>query len=132
VPLLLRTLPCLPHQWLLDRNPRSESWQLSLETRRLLVRSSSSLSLLSFLAPKQQLIHLPSFCSDNAATYSTGRAAASFTSTAENLETKSERALIDEEEFMFDEITAPAKEKDRVKKKAFLRINTNMGSLNYE
>lgn len=35
---------------------------------------------------------------DNAAAYSTGRAAASFTSTAENLETKSERALIDEEE----------------------------------
>ncbi|KAL7409476.1 hypothetical protein BDY24DRAFT_345205 [Mrakia frigida] len=68
----------------------------------------------------------------NAAAYSTGRAAASFTSTAENLETKSERALIDEEEFMFDEMTAPTKEKDKVKKKAFLRINTNMGSLNYE
>lgn len=33
---------------------------------------------------------------------------------------------------MFDDITAPAKEKDKVKKKAFLRINTNYGSLNYE
>lgn len=33
---------------------------------------------------------------------------------------------------MFDEISTVAKEKDRVKRKAYARINTNYGALNIE
>jgi hypothetical protein len=33
---------------------------------------------------------------------------------------------------MFDEISTVAKEKDRVKRKAYARINTNFGALNIE
>lgn len=40
----------------------------------------------------------------NAAAYSTGRSAASLTSTAADIAVKSERALIDEEEYMYEQI----------------------------
>lgn len=33
---------------------------------------------------------------------------------------------------MFDEIAAPSKKKDGIKNKAYLRMNTNYGSLNFE
>jgi peptidyl-prolyl cis-trans isomerase-like 2 len=33
---------------------------------------------------------------------------------------------------MFDEISGFVKEKDRAKRKGYLRINTNLGTLNYE
>ncbi|CDZ96367.1 peptidyl-prolyl cis-trans isomerase-like 2 [Phaffia rhodozyma] len=68
----------------------------------------------------------------NAASYSTGLAAASLTSTAADIETRGDRALIDEEEFMFDEISSLVKEKDRAKRKAYLKVNTNFGALNLE
>ncbi|KAI8376525.1 peptidyl-prolyl cis-trans isomerase-like 2 [Radiomyces spectabilis] len=58
----------------------------------------------------------------NAAHYSTGRAAASFTSTAVDTVTVNERALIDEEEFMYKYI----------KTKGYARIMTNFGNLNIE
>jgi peptidyl-prolyl cis-trans isomerase-like protein 2 len=40
----------------------------------------------------------------NAAAYSTGRSAASLTSTSADIATKSERALVDEEEYMYERI----------------------------
>jgi len=58
----------------------------------------------------------------NAAHYTTGEAAESFTSTAMNAHTASTRALIDEEEFMFKKIKA----------KSYARIQTNYGDLNIE
>ncbi|KAG9303668.1 hypothetical protein G9A89_018565 [Geosiphon pyriformis] len=58
----------------------------------------------------------------NAAHYSTGRAAASLTSTAMTPVTENDHALLDEEEFMFKEI----------KEKGYARIVTNMGNLNVE
>ncbi len=58
----------------------------------------------------------------NAASYSRGLAAASFTSTAMTPVTENENALIDEEEFMFKEI----------KEKGYARIVTNLGNLNIE
>ena len=58
----------------------------------------------------------------NAAHYSTGRAAASLTSTSFNVATKSDRALIDEEEYMYDQI----------KDKGYVRLVTNFGKLNLE
>ncbi|OWZ51458.1 peptidyl-prolyl cis-trans isomerase-like 2 [Cryptococcus neoformans 125.91] len=68
----------------------------------------------------------------NASNYSSGRAAASLTSTSLMPETKSERAMFDEEEYMFEELSRPTKDKDRQKSKAYATITTNFGPLNVE
>lgn len=60
----------------------------------------------------------------NAAQYTTGKAAASFTSTGLTPETSGERALLTDEEYML--------RPKRVKIKGYARIETNMGSLNIE
>ncbi|KAJ2808576.1 cyclophilin peptidyl-prolyl cis-trans isomerase Cyp8 [Coemansia guatemalensis] len=58
----------------------------------------------------------------NAATYSKGIAAASFTSTAMAPVTKNDAELIDAEEYMFA----------RIKGKGYVRLCTNMGDINLE
>ncbi|KAI7897844.1 peptidyl-prolyl cis-trans isomerase-like 2 [Cokeromyces recurvatus] len=58
----------------------------------------------------------------NAAHYTTGEAAESFTSTAMSAYTQATRALIDEEEFMYK----------RIKSKSYVRIVTNFGNINLE
>lgn len=60
----------------------------------------------------------------NAAQYTTGKAAASFTSTGLTPETSGERALLSDEEYML--------RPKRVKTKGYARIETNFGSLNIE
>ncbi|CAG8957092.1 hypothetical protein HYFRA_00009293 [Hymenoscyphus fraxineus] len=60
----------------------------------------------------------------NAAQYTNGRAAASFTSTGLTPETSGERALLSDEEYML--------KPKRVKIKGYARIETNFGSLNIE
>jgi peptidyl-prolyl cis-trans isomerase-like protein 2 len=60
----------------------------------------------------------------NAAQYTTGRAAASFTSTGLTPETSGERALLSDEEYML--------RPKRIKIKGYARIETNLGSLNIE
>lgn len=60
----------------------------------------------------------------NAAHFSTGKAAASFTSTGEDLSTKNERALINEDEYMFERILPG--------EKAYVALKTNLGTLNLE
>ncbi|KHJ31738.1 putative cyclophilin type peptidyl-prolyl cis-trans isomerase cld protein [Erysiphe necator] len=59
-----------------------------------------------------------------AAQYTTGKAAASFTSTSLTPETSGERALLSEEEYML--------RPKRVKNKGYARIETNLGSFNVE
>ncbi|WWC59286.1 peptidyl-prolyl cis-trans isomerase-like 2 [Kwoniella dejecticola CBS 10117] len=68
----------------------------------------------------------------NASNFSSGRAAASLTSTSLTPQVKSERAMFDEEEFMFEEMSRPTKEKERLKSKAYVTILTNFGGLNLE
>ncbi|CAG2201154.1 RING-type E3 ubiquitin-protein ligase PPIL2-like [Mytilus galloprovincialis] len=58
----------------------------------------------------------------NAAHYSTGQVAASFTSTAMNPVTEHETALIDEDILRYE----------RVKKKGYVKLDTNYGPLNIE
>ncbi|XP_072943579.1 RING-type E3 ubiquitin-protein ligase PPIL2 [Epargyreus clarus] len=58
----------------------------------------------------------------NAAHYSTGKVAASFTSTAMGPETVHEAAIICEDEVKYE----------RVKKKGYVRLVTNVGPLNFE
>lgn len=60
----------------------------------------------------------------NAAAFSTGKASASLTSTSADLSTKSDRALIDEEEWMFERILPG--------EKGYVAIKTNFGTLNLE
>lgn len=60
----------------------------------------------------------------NAAQYTTGRAAASFTSTGLTPETSGERALLTEEEYML--------KPKRVKIKGYARMQTSLGDLNLE
>ncbi|KAL5612994.1 hypothetical protein BROUX41_003929 [Berkeleyomyces rouxiae] len=60
----------------------------------------------------------------NAATYTTGKAAASFTSTGLTPETSSERALLTDEEYML--------RPKMVQHKGYARIETNVGNLNIE
>ena len=60
----------------------------------------------------------------NAAAYTTGKAAASFTSTGLTPETSGERAILTDEEWML--------KPRRVKIKGYARIETNMGDLNIE
>ncbi|KAM0520485.1 hypothetical protein ACHAPE_002878 [Trichoderma viride] len=60
----------------------------------------------------------------NAAAYTTGKAAASFTSTGLTPETSGERALLTAEEFML--------KPKRVKAKGYARIETNLGNLTIE
>ncbi|TDZ97094.1 Peptidyl-prolyl cis-trans isomerase-like 2 [Colletotrichum sidae] len=60
----------------------------------------------------------------NAAVYTTGRTAASFTSTGLTPETSGERALLTDEEYML--------KPRRVKIKGYARIETNLGNLNVE
>ncbi|OAA59381.1 peptidyl-prolyl cis-trans isomerase cyp8 [Cordyceps fumosorosea ARSEF 2679] len=59
-----------------------------------------------------------------AAAYTTGRAAASFTSTGLTPETSGERALLTDEEFML--------KPKRVKNKGYARLETNLGDLTME
>ncbi|KAM0274288.1 hypothetical protein ACHAQH_007995 [Verticillium albo-atrum] len=60
----------------------------------------------------------------NAAVYTTGRAAASFTSTGLTPETSGERALLSDEEYML--------KPKRVKTSGYVRIETTLGELNIE
>lgn len=60
----------------------------------------------------------------NAAQFTTGRAAASFTSTGLTPETSGERALLSEEEYML--------KPKRVKIKGYVRMQTSLGDLNIE
>jgi peptidyl-prolyl cis-trans isomerase-like protein 2 len=60
----------------------------------------------------------------NAAQHTTGKAAASFTSTGLTPETSGERALLTDEEYML--------KPKRVKVKGYARISTNLGDLNVE
>ncbi|KAI1005749.1 Peptidyl-prolyl cis-trans isomerase-like 2 [Podosphaera aphanis] len=74
-------------------------------------------------AARSSLIYEKKIAS-NAAQYTTGKAAASFTSTGLTPETSGERALLSDEEYML--------RPKRVKIKGYARIETNFGSLNIE
>ncbi|PBP16366.1 cyclophilin type peptidyl-prolyl cis-trans isomerase/CLD [Diplocarpon rosae] len=74
-------------------------------------------------APKRSLLQEKKMAY-NAAQYTTGKAAASFTSTGLTPETSGERALLTDEEYML--------RPKRVKIKGYARIETTKGSLNIE
>jgi peptidyl-prolyl cis-trans isomerase-like protein 2 len=73
----------------------------------------------------------------NATNASTGMMAASFTSSSLSVQTKSERQLVNEEEYMFEKVAAgegvtKGKGGSKGKTKAFVRMETNFGPLSLE
>lgn len=73
----------------------------------------------------------------NASNSSTGMMAASFTSSGLSIQTKSERLLVNEEEYMLDKVAAgeglsKGKAGSKGKTKAYVRMETNFGPLNLE
>lgn len=76
------------------------------------------------MAPPKSQMHTQKKDPYNAAQYTTGRAAASFTSTGLTPDTSNARALLSEEEYML--------KPKRVKTKGYARLETNHGSLNLE
>ena len=84
--------------------------------------NATALSARSNSTPKSNL--LTKSMPYNAAQHTTGKAAASFTSTGLTPHTSGERALLTDEEYML--------KPRRVKQKGYARIHTSLGSLNIE
>ncbi|KAM7199069.1 putative cyclophilin type peptidyl-prolyl cis-trans isomerase [Naviculisporaceae sp. PSN 640] len=97
--------------------------QLTGDVNRTLSKQQSSSKLSSSAGPRQSLIQEKKLA-HNAAVYTTGAAAASFTSTGLTPSTSGERAILTDEEWML--------KPKRVKNKGYARIETNLGDINIE
>ncbi|UNI13548.1 Peptidylprolyl isomerase [Purpureocillium takamizusanense] len=87
-------------------------------------RGSASSSSAAPVVPQRHNMIQEKKLAANSATYTTGRAAASFTSTGLTPETSGERALLTDEEFML--------KPRRVKTKGYVRMETSLGDLTIE
>lgn len=87
-------------------------------------RSSGALTKTTTAAVSRQPMINDRKIAPNSASYTTGRAAASFTSTGLTPETSGERAQLTEEEYML--------KPKRVKNKGYARMETNLGDLTIE
>lgn len=87
-------------------------------------RSSKALQRSSAAKGPQKMVKSEKKLAHNAATYTTGRAAASFTSTGLTPETSGERATLSQEEWLL--------KPKRVNIKGYARIETNLGNLTIE
>ncbi|KAI2630561.1 hypothetical protein GGS21DRAFT_207891 [Xylaria nigripes] len=94
------------------------------EAGRDVNRSSNAVSKLSTGSVAKPNMIQEKKTAYNAAAYTTGRAAASFTSTGLTPETSGERAILTDEEYML--------KPKRVKIRGYARIETNLGDLNVE
>ncbi|KAG5968626.1 Peptidyl-prolyl cis-trans isomerase cyp8 [Claviceps arundinis] len=103
-----------------DVNRSSSATAIAASSNGLLDPSSST----RLSSTSQSLLRQQKKPAANAAAYTTGKAAASFTSTGLTPETSGERALLTEEEFML--------KPKRVKNKGYARVETNLGDLTLE
>lgn len=99
------------------KHPRYKLKSVNAETRSILDELDDA-----YTAPEKLADDKKKADRVNAAHYSTGRVAASFTSTSMDLETEHEAAIIDEDLLRYE----------RIKKKGYARIVTNLGLLNLE
>ncbi|KAG6081982.1 Peptidyl-prolyl cis-trans isomerase cyp8 [Claviceps sp. LM84 group G4] len=104
----------------LDVNRSSSATAIAASSNGLSDPSSSTRQS----SASQSLLRQQKKPAANAAAYTTGKAAASFTSTGLTPETSGERALLTEEEFML--------KPKRVKNKGYARVETNLGDLTLE
>ncbi|KAJ9151895.1 Peptidyl-prolyl cis-trans isomerase-like 2 [Pleurostoma richardsiae] len=100
------------------RKERAAGRDVNQTTKALLKTGSTNMS-----APRKPAVQEKKLAY-NAAAYTTGRAAASFTSTGLTPETSGERAILTDEEWML--------KPKRVKNKGYARIETNLGDLTIE
>lgn len=101
----------------LKKDPHARLKHVSAETKDILQELEKE-----YKAPEKQEVKKEVADKFNAAHYSTGMVAASFTSTAMVPETVHEAAIICEDEVKYE----------RVKKKGYVRLVTNVGPLNFE
>lgn len=108
-----------PNYYLKSINTEARNTLAELKTSYVAPSTSTSSSnyQLSSKAPKADIV--------NAATYSTGRVAASFTSTVMEIVTTQEPAIIDENEIRWERIK-------KLGKKGYVCLVTNLGRLNIE
>ncbi|XP_064620477.1 RING-type E3 ubiquitin-protein ligase PPIL2-like [Lineus longissimus] len=99
------------------KDPKYHLNAMSTETRDILAQLDRD-----YKAPEKKTETTKHADRINAATYSTGAVAASFTSTAMTPATEHEAAIINEDSLIYERIT----------KKAYVRIVTNVGNLNVE
>ncbi|XP_023931620.1 peptidyl-prolyl cis-trans isomerase-like 2, partial [Lingula anatina] len=99
------------------KDPKFHLKSINAETRDVLNTLDKE-----YKAPEKTVVEKKVADKFNAASYSTGRVAASFTSTAMDPETRHEAALIDEDIIKYE----------RVKKKGYVRLVTSKGVLNLE
>lgn len=99
------------------RREREAGGDVNRSSNALAARASASGAARPAMIQEKKLAH-------NAAAYTTGRAAASFTSTGLTPQTSGERAILTDEEWML--------KPKRVKIKGYARIETNLGDLNIE
>lgn len=99
------------------KNPQRRLKTINMETKEIL-------SELERDYKPQEAVAVEKLSADsvNAAHYSTGAVAAGFTSTTSDRVTVHEAAIVDEDELRYE----------RVKKKGYVRMQTNMGPLNLE
>ncbi|XP_028028823.1 RING-type E3 ubiquitin-protein ligase PPIL2 [Bombyx mandarina] len=101
----------------LKKDPHARLKTVSAETKDILQELEKD-----YKAPEKKEDQKESADKFNAAHYSTGKVAASFTSTAMVPETTHEAAIICEDEVIYE----------RTKKKGYVRLVTNVGHLNFE
>lgn len=99
------------------KNPEGRLKTINAETRDILNQLEKD-----YKPSEEEVVTKKTADRFNAAHYSTGAVAASFTSTAMIPVSTHEAAIRDEDEIRYE----------RVKKKGYLRINTNLGPLNLE
>lgn len=101
----------------LKKDPHARLKTVSAETKDILEELEKE-----YKAPEVKEVKNEVADKFNAAHYSTGKVAASFTSTAMVLETVHEAAIISDDDIKYE----------RVKKKGYVRLATNFGQLNFE
>ncbi|KAK3380343.1 hypothetical protein B0T24DRAFT_647605 [Lasiosphaeria ovina] len=106
------------------RREREAGGDVNRTTKPLLQQQKPGDSNVSSIRRTQQQQIQERKLAANAAAYTTGRAAASFTSTGLTPETSGERAVLTDEEWML--------KPKRVKFKGYARVETNLGDLNVE
>ncbi|KAL2018900.1 hypothetical protein VTK56DRAFT_10267 [Thermocarpiscus australiensis] len=106
------------------RQAREAGTDVNRITKTLASKSTSSTTSSSLTTGPRPPSVVEKKLAPNAATYTTGRAAASFTSTGLTPETSGERAVLSDEEWML--------KPKRVKHKGYARIETNLGPLTLE
>ena len=106
------------------KEAKSIAQKLTPDVKQLRVHSTTNLSSTAKPPKPSPSAHTSNALPYNAAQHTTGKAAASFTSTGLTPHTSNERALLSDEEYML--------KPRRVKNKGYARIQTSVGDLNLE